>query len=221
VTWSPLGEYEPFRSWTTRDRRWGDGGRSRVWFGSSVIDGLASVIDEHLAAPRPGKTSDTLPAAIGCVPWLTHPGIAARLARLGSCCVVVDKGGRAGVPRVLRDAGNWFPNVLPGLRDRLPGGAQAILGPYSPEPVFMVGPVRVVGMSGGDNRKPLLHAKLLVLGWEMYGEGEFGEEHHWFKPSSAWWGSANWTTQARPTWRWGRGPTTRPWRARRRTSSTR
>jgi hypothetical protein len=50
-------------------------------------------------------------------------------------------------------------------------------------------------MSGGGG-KPLLHATLLVLGWEMRGEGDFGEEHHWFDPSSVWWGSANWTKTA-------------------------
>jgi hypothetical protein len=97
-----------------------------VWLGSSVVDGLAAVIDEHMDARRPG------------------------------------------------------------LRDRLPGGTRTLLGPHGPEPDFMVGPVRVVGMSGGDG-------KLLVLGWEMRGEGGFGEEHRWFNPSSAWWGSANWT----------------------------
>jgi len=130
VVWSPLGEYEPFRSWNGSPRAWGPDDQSRVWFGGEVVDGLVSIIDEHLARDRPGRRFDTLPAAIGCVPWLTHRGVAERLAQLEACCIVVDKGhGRLAAP--LAAADNGFPNVLPGLRERTPGGKAVMLGPSS------------------------------------------------------------------------------------------
>jgi hypothetical protein len=197
VTWSPLGSYEPFRSWNGRARSWGPDDRSRVWFGGDVVDGLVTVLDEHLQRRPPGRRFDTLPAAIGCVPWFTHRGVAERLAQLSSCCIVIDKGHRILPPSCLTAADNGFPNVLPGLRERMPGGEVVVLGPSSPMPGYVVGPVRTVGMSGADSRKPLLHAKLLVLGYEMWGEDDFGHEHHWFKPTSVWWGSANWTGTSR------------------------
>ena len=64
----PLGDYELFEKWSGRPRSWGAGGEARVWFGGQVVDGLCTVLDEHLAAT--GGSS----AAIGCVPWLTITG---------------------------------------------------------------------------------------------------------------------------------------------------
>jgi len=76
-----------------------------------------------------------------------------------------------------------------------------VLGPTSQEIQYGVGPLRVVGWLG-DKRKPLLHAKLLVVGravWEErhLGEhGEYTEESLRFEPQSVWCGSANWTIAA-------------------------
>jgi hypothetical protein len=49
-----------------------------VWFGGQVVDGLAQVIDEHVAAEA--REREPMPAAL----WLTHAGIAERLARAGT-----------------------------------------------------------------------------------------------------------------------------------------
>ena len=52
-----------------------------------------------------------------------------------------------------------------------------------------------------DSPKPLLHAKLLVLGdlvLNVYGpDDSYGEERLDFEPRTVWWGSANWTEMAR------------------------
>jgi hypothetical protein len=68
----PLGEYELFEKRSGRPRSWGASGEARAWFGGQVVDGLCSVLDEHLAAT--GRHS----AAIGCVPWLTSEGVVDR-----------------------------------------------------------------------------------------------------------------------------------------------
>lgn len=169
-----------------------------MWFGGQVVDGLAQVIDEHVATEA--REREPMPAALGFVPWLTYAGIAERLARLPACCIVVDKG-QQWLASALATAKNGFPPVLPGLRDRAPvvDGQPVILGPSSPLPDYSVGPVRTVGMTGGE-RKPLLHAKLLVLGrlaWLEYDTDVGTFEEYRFLPRSVWWGSANWTEQAR------------------------
>lgn len=200
VTWSPLGGYGAVAGWTAHPRSWGQDGRSRVWFAGDVLDGLTQVIDEHVAAVQLERRWWS-PAALGCVPWLIHRGIAERLARLHACCIVVDKG-RGYVPPVLAEATNGFPNVLTGMRDRAPevDGGRLVLGPYSALPEYDVGPVRVVGVAGDErSRKPLLHAKLLVLGrlgWVEYDYDMGTEERYVFEPCSVWWGSANWTEAA-------------------------
>jgi len=59
--------------------------RGTAWFGGQVLDGLCTVLDEHLAER----------VAVGrhrCVPWLTSDAVIDRLAKLNSLCVVLDKG---------------------------------------------------------------------------------------------------------------------------------
>jgi hypothetical protein len=94
------------------------------------------VIDEHVVATTTGR-GEWGPAALGCVPWLTDPEIAGRLARLRACCIVVDKE-RTHLASVLADADNGFPNVLSSLRYRAPReeGSGLILGPSSPMPEY-------------------------------------------------------------------------------------
>lgn len=106
VTWSPLGEYPPFSTGSRKPRTWGAEDRSRVWFGGQVVDGLAQVIDEHVAAEA--REREPMPAALGCVPWLTHAGIAERLARLPACCILVDKG-QQWLATALATAKKWVP----------------------------------------------------------------------------------------------------------------
>lgn len=68
-------------------------------------------------------------------------------------------------------------------------------------PEHELGPVRVLGWRGKDAGKPLLHAKLLVLGelaHNIYGPDDgYGIEVCQFEPQAVWWGSANWTESAR------------------------
>lgn len=192
-----LGDYRAFRAWSGLPRPWGPSDAPwRVWFGGRVIDGLCDVLDEFLAT-RSRRGVGSL-AAIGCVPWLTNESVVGRLTQLAACCVAVDKG--AYLPRRLVEEAAPFPNVLPRLRLTVPAGSEepVVLGPSSRAPEHEVGPVRVVGWMGNDLGKPLLHAKLLVLGelrWEEYGPGPYVEERR-FVPRWVWWGSANWTRPA-------------------------
>ena len=67
-------------------------------------------------------------------------------------------------------------------------------------PEHDLGPVRVAGWDRNGN-KPLLHAKILVLGHlvhNVYGPDDcLGEEMLDFEPRTVWWGSANWTKLTR------------------------
>lgn len=192
-----LGDYKAFRSWSGRPRSWGpqDAGW-QAWFGGRVVDGLCEILDEHLAGKRRG-----VPAAIGCVPWLDSEAVTDRLLALSTFCVVVDKG--TSFPGRLRNREKGFPNIaLLRLRDmaRSDDGSAPILGPSSPMPEHELGPVRVLGWHQQD-RKPLLHAKMLVLGdlvLNVYGpDDSCGEEWLDFEPRAVWWGSANWTRRSR------------------------
>ncbi len=65
-------------------------------------------------------------------------------------------------------------------------------------------PVRALGSYERD-RKPLLNAKLLVLGHlalNVYDpDNGYGEEVLDFEPRTVWWGSANWTVRAGSHWK--------------------
>lgn len=103
-----------------------------------MAEGLCEVLDEHLAVQRSG-----VPAAIGCVPWLTSEAVADRLLTLGAFCVVVDKG--AGFPPRLINPEKGFPNAAHvRLHDMAPShdGAAPVLGPSSPMPEHELGPAR-------------------------------------------------------------------------------
>ncbi len=59
------------RAWGPQESGW------RAWFGGKIVDGLCEVLDEHLAVRRRG-----VPAAIGCVPWLSSEAVAETLLAL-------------------------------------------------------------------------------------------------------------------------------------------
>lgn len=195
----PLGEYGPFRRWSGKPRAWGpDGAGWQAWFGGKVIDALCEVLDEHLAARR-GR--DMRPAAIGCVPWLTSEAVVDRLLKLDSCCVVIDKGASAYALGEL-NAQSGFPNgAISRLAEMMPadanGAAPLTIGPGTPREATWheIEAVRVAGWRR-EGHKPLVHAKLLVLGeigWVTY-DTPYGEyEDYRFEPQRVWWGSANWT----------------------------
>jgi hypothetical protein len=195
----PLGDYQGVRWWSAYPRDWGPNGEGRVWFGGHVLDGLADVIDEHIARVEKERTHGRA-AALGCVPWLTSSAIVSRLLRLGGCCIVIDKGCfRGDALRRLAKDGTGFPNVLWNLRDMAPAqdGESRTLGPFDGLPEYDLGPVRFAGWLDGGTGKPLLHAKMLVLGELVWGEDEFGRENLSFSPRSLWCGSANWTEPSR------------------------
>jgi len=136
----PLGEYELFKKWSGRPLTWGADAEGRVWFGGKVLDGLCTVLDEHLASTG-GRS-----AAIGCVPWLTHQAVIDRLEKLNSLCVVVDKAlrSRKAIDRLMTDVDDegeflrGFPNAAIGrLADIVPSrnGERVIVGPYTPREV--------------------------------------------------------------------------------------
>jgi hypothetical protein len=201
VTSTPtFGDHDALSSGSGGSHPWGPDAKWRAWFGREVVGGIVEVLDQHVQTVA-DRYRSTAPAALGCVPWLTHADIADRLARLDACCIVVDKGARI-LPQRLVNAGNPFPNVLPGLRSRYPAdqaGTARVVGPYDGEPQFGVGPVRAVGWSGSGPQKPLLHTKLLVLGYLTVHEIGPGPtfELPVFEPLSVWWGSANWTETSR------------------------
>lgn len=204
----PLGEYELFEKWSGRPRSWGASGEARAWFGGQVVDGLCTVLDEHLAAT--GVRS----AAIGCVPWLTSEAVVDRLAELNSLCVVIDKGAknRDAANRLMGeeyDEGgflNGFPNAaISGLAGIIPAnnGERVVVGPCTPREVVehVIDPVRILGWRDGKKNNPIVHAKMLVLGeisWTTY-DTPYGldEGSARFTPQKVWWGSANWTEGSR------------------------
>jgi hypothetical protein len=190
----PLGDYEPFNwLWSGNPRPWGpEGAGWRAWFGGKVIDGLCQVLDEHLAATRH-------PAAIGCVPWLTSKAVIDRLLKLSCCCVVLDKG--ALLPERLIESESGFASIALGLGGRKPDGATEDDAPlnwnFQQGFEYDVEPVRVYGWRNQKRPgKPLLHAKLLVLGEVRVDkpcpEAPYHEELD-FVPQQVWFGSANWT----------------------------
>jgi hypothetical protein len=201
MTRIPLGDYDMFKKWSGRPRSWGVNGEERAWFGGKVVDGLCTVLDEHMAAHGGGS------AAIGCVPWLTSEAVIDRLDQLNSLCVVIDKGieSRHAVRRLLGNEDDGFPRGFPNaaisaLAGLIPAndGELVVVGPYTPREVVehIIEPVRVLGWRRGRNN-PIIHAKMLVLGkvvWEDYGHPDYGsDEQVKFRPTAVWWGSANWT----------------------------
>ncbi|HVL97904.1 MAG TPA: hypothetical protein VM324_01255 [Egibacteraceae bacterium] len=192
-----------FRVGDGRRRGWGPDDDWGAWFGSGVLRGLVEVIDCFLDEPMPfSARSGPARAALGCVPWLSHRDVTDRLSRMRTC-VVVDKPDRATRwHRALQEAGEPFPpQALPGFDSyapRSPEGEPVVVGPHGPWPPYEtpgLGPVRVAGFRG-DKTAPLLHAKVLVLGYTYWAEDEFSRELMLFRPRLVWWGSANWTRGA-------------------------
>jgi hypothetical protein len=185
--------------------RWGQDHQDRVWTGLDVLSGLVEVIAEHVAKRR----RDDVAIALGCSPWLTDDGVTDALTAL-ACCLVVTKPER--VParvqqRLLADGQSvhkmwlhWLDEVGLPTED----GDRPVVRGYSDDPSHDVelGPLRVAGWRKrkGDTNKPIVHAKVVVLGY--YGDRDIdtGDRVYSvadFWPSSVWWGSANLTRQSR------------------------
>jgi hypothetical protein len=98
--------------------------------------------------------------------------------------------------------------ILPrGLIEMAPADAHGdapVIGPSSrmPGENLMLGPVRVLGwhkQANSGDYLPILHTKLLLLGYSelLEGLGEFGEDIERLVPVETWLGSANWTRSSR------------------------
>ncbi|MBA2556202.1 MAG: hypothetical protein H0V12_02470 [Chloroflexi bacterium] len=181
-----------------REQRWGPDDQWGMWLGSGVIHGLLDLLDQFLAAPSElGRRYDPVPAALGCVPWITHGGIIDRLIGMPTC-IVISKPSKSGKALTrLAEEGAGFPSIaipdFEGYAPRGTDGQPTVVGPDHPWPPgdSHVGPVRVTGFMGKN--VPLLHAKLLVLGDLSWQEDDFSMEMEAFRPRVVWWGSANWT----------------------------
>lgn len=168
------------------------------WFGCGergVIAGLCELLDRHLARPR-GRFQ---PAALGCVPWFNHIGVAQRLAAMPSCVVINKPKGRISAAalafhnRGQQVESEWFLG-LHDLAPIQPDGGPRIVGPGD-RIGSSLGPLRVYGHRQRDGEvSPLLHTKMLVLGGTYEDDEYFSGVH--FLPDVVWLGSANWTTEA-------------------------
>ncbi|MGW5155749.1 hypothetical protein ACWEPN_09735 [Nonomuraea wenchangensis] len=171
---------------------WAPGAIDRAWFGRGVLDGLAEELQRHYHA----NSGRRIPAALGCVPWFDNATIGQLLTDM-QCCIIVDKPAPdepfSETVQKLQAEGDGLPtNALSALADLMPltDGRPAIVGP-SDNMSVMVGPVRLAGYGGHRRQGPLLHAKMIVLGF-LWDDDEFfmGDV---FVPESVWLGSANWT----------------------------
>jgi hypothetical protein len=201
----PLGSHEYFAQWAS-PHAWSSG---TVSFGSSVIDDLVDGITKFAVQARQSSYRQwASSAAVGCVPWMNHPGLIESLASLEGCCIVMTKGaGDLMGARALQASGRplaaqYLPNFNEvGFVGK--DGSPPVIGPYGMEgeTVEDLGPVRLAGWRGtrNDRSLPLLHAKLLVLGdaWGYDNDDDppWGPQFR-FAPRRAWLGSANWTRGA-------------------------
>ena len=169
-----------------------------VAFGVDVVGDLQAGVENFVGEVRGA-------VAIGCVGWLTDEKVVDTLLRLDACCIVVNKPDRdeAAQQRLLREGAGLPASALPalaGLQPRRSDGGPQILGPFGAIEEIELEPVRVAGYRANDRARPLLHAKMLILGtltWEPHPSGMVVGEVPVFRPRRCWMGSANWTRNAR------------------------
>lgn len=189
--------------WQPTAKAWGAEGAYSVVFGRGVVEDLVAGMTGYLQGFR--YSSRMTPAALGCVGWLTDDEVVQTLLQFGSCCVVVDKpAGRSWAERKLRQAGPGFETAalrrLDGLQPRDEAGRPRVIGPYSVYEPVRFQSLRVAGYQQEGAVKPLLHAKMLVLGslvWHDEDALGHPQDVVVFRPRLLWTGSANWTKNAR------------------------
>jgi hypothetical protein len=179
-------------------------------YGSGVLDDLLAGLTHHSSTDwttEYWRRLEPRTAAIGCVPWLTDDTVAGALASFDQCCVVVDKQQPeyGALRRLAREGKPLSSAFLDGFGElALPdeNGNPPVIHPYSGrlEPVEL-GPVRVAGWrrARDGSARPMLHAKMVVLGVTTYYEDDemFAGDVLKFDPKSTWMGSANWTHASR------------------------
>ncbi|MPZ26515.1 MAG: hypothetical protein GEV12_08665 [Micromonosporaceae bacterium] len=202
----PLGDYEQLLRQTART--WAAG---TVVHGSGVLDDLVAGINRHRNTDWTStywRRLDPRAAAIGCVPWLTDAAVVDALLQLDQCCIVVDKQ-QPEYPAVRRLAAEGRPlssAYLEGFEELAPSdenGNPVVIHPGSRFPMAVdLGPVRVAGWQRAPDgsKRPMLHAKMLVLGVTTYYEDDdemFAGDILKFHPKLTWMGSANWSYNTR------------------------
>lgn len=203
-----LGGYQHFSGLTGHPVPLANGS---ITFAGGVVEdlvaGIAKFLDEFRTRfPSHGREIRQ-PVLIGCVPWLTFPPLVETLKRFNhSVLLLVDKSGAQAEPvkELARLDIGLAQYLLHQLRTMAPADADGnppVIGPYSSMPAGdrVLGPVRLIGWRKKKNSRrsvPILHAKLLWLGYSelLEGMGEFGEDVEGLFPVAAWMGSANWTS---------------------------
>jgi hypothetical protein len=160
-------------------------------FGDNVLADLVDGMRSFRARPAPKKGAATI--AVGCVPWLTEPAVVDELLQFDQCCIVVDKGctHRDEVQRLAREGNGIHMDAISSSIYRRPGNYVEHFGEGGD-----IAAARVSGWAIGTPKPPILHAKVLLLGWTRWYEAEWPGgtyEAHEFLPERAWIGSANWT----------------------------
>lgn len=200
----PLGEYEQFSP--SVPVSWGTNGSWTITYGSQVIPDLINGIWAFVETAK-SYSMKVWPssAALGCVPFFTSADVAEALGHVDECCIVIDKQSSLWKPtrRIAESLDNplssyCFSELTFSALDDESGRIPDPIGPGSPEPEpFQVGPARLAGWRPAVGRqRPMLHAKMLLLGVKVIDEGEYGEEVPRFVSHRTWIGSANWTKAA-------------------------
>ena len=198
----PLGDYEHLREWTNRPRGWAVG---NAQFGGGVVDHLVAGLVDFLAELAEKNSQHSAryartPVAVGCVPWLTSKPVAEALMRFRSLILIDKASSQYSAVAQLHGADRGLWSQILGTDYYAPvdsAGAPRLVGPYD-ELGDSYEPVRVIGWQRSERgrAKPLLHAKLLVIGTTMYyDDPDDGSGPFWarVRPERVWAGSANWT----------------------------
>lgn len=192
---------------------------NQAFFGSNVLDGLVSGIDDFIHRPQPRWRHGRVlgPALLGSAMWIDDEALIAKLRELSAVSVVITKQTRK--PKKVQDLEaleeasesiRGFPaDALAELRNLAPkvNGSQRVIGPTERVDPVVLPAIRTLGFRrSGQHLAPLMHAKLAVLGklW-WHDEGPLGhpEDIVGFTPQRLWVSSANFTTSSRRSLEFG------------------
>jgi len=196
---------------------------NRAFFGRNVLQGLIDGIDDfvHERQARWERRSHRTgaPVMLGCSPWVNDDKLLEAIEALPGACIVISKhprtaGGKAGADRLreLNERTNGIElRALSGLGDMAPkiAGQPRLIGPYDEihEEGASFSTFRTIGFrKAGDNRPPIAHAKLALLGnicWTDEHPAGYVDDYVWFSPRRLWVSSANFTYASRRSLEFG------------------
>lgn len=196
-------------------------GSDRILFGRDVLRGLTEGLAEYRENPsgtwEVSFCEPRIPAVIGAVPWMNDERLVGEITKYGSACIVLNKfkptqlagTDPLGYLAPLAEADIGFPlRADPSLRELAPkvDGKPLMVGPDSEcLETLALPPLRALGFPQ-KGRRPLLHAKVFVVGqlrWREY-EWDFGDyEELGFEADRVWLGSANGTIGSRDSLEFG------------------